>query len=170
MMEDIDKLKVKFDEILINLCQESNIDDPIKVRFTSQLDNKNNNAECHPNNKIILIKPNLSSINMIRSLYHEFEHYYQYKYHSDYYKWWMDNEKRNIYEKYYKNFINFIEEDARIFGNSFGKANGRFLFKLIPIEKFDCLNGKCDSEICSALDCLEEEITCHILIQGLSNN
>ena len=166
MQEDLSSLEPKFNKILKELCKNSNIKDIIIVQFTNDLKNKNNNAECDPENRKISIRPTLSSVDLLRSLYHEFEHYYQY----NYYNWWMDKRKREIYENFYKNLINFIEEDARIFGNAFGKANGRFLFKLIPIENFTRLNGECNEIICNTLDCFEEQLTCHILIQGLLNN
>lgn len=168
MQEDFDYLEKRFNVILNKLCNEYNLEN-IKMKFTNNLYNIQDDAEYDSKNGIILIKPIFSPLKRIQLLYHEFEHHYQFSMFTNHYNWWLTIDKNSIYNEYYNTTINIIEEDARIFGDSLGCKNGRFLFQKFPIEFFENLNHLSENQIKGYLDDAIDFITTDYYICKLLN-
>lgn len=112
------------------------------ISFPTDLSNNDYIAEYNHYDNIIKINPESFTMGykLIMQLYHEFRHAYQYKNYPKYYIWWLKDSNKEIYNYFYDTPINFIEEDARIFGYTLGKYNGEFLFKIYKIKFFEMLD------------------------------
>lgn len=77
-------------------------------------------------------------------IWHEFRHAWQLLNYEDIYRWWLfPSQERNVnYFKFYREPINSIEEDARIFSITRGKKSGIALLKKFTPEILTVLEEK----------------------------
>lgn len=89
-------------------------------------------------------------------IWHEFRHAWQLLNYEDIYRWWLfPSKKRNInYSKFYREPINSIEEDARIFSITRGKKDGIALLEKFTPEILTVLEEK------NLLEKYNEELIC----------
>lgn len=126
--------------ILEKLCIANNLE-VIPIQIRENLSESNRDAEFNPN-EIIYIRISITALrkknilDLIRIIYHEFRHYWQLKYHTNIFLWWLC-ENKDLYYRYYHLSICTIETDADIFSKTFGLNNGDFLFHRYDIQKLN---------------------------------
>ncbi len=116
----------------------------ISVRFVSpdELTRNDGRAGEYNNHRhCISLVRNASRSILRENAFHEFEHYWQYENCRDLFMWWMQKDNYSFYRKSYDTVICNIEEDAFVFGYSFGKRNRRDLLEEYSISLLNRLKS-----------------------------
>lgn len=104
----------------------------LRVTFDFNLDT-NIVGKSDATKKRILLNPYLINEDgggtIMQGLYHEFRHYWQFINYEELYRWWLCQQNREVYRKFYFYKLCAIEEDARVFGLSFGAKNRQDLLE-----------------------------------------
>jgi len=77
----------------------------------------------------MLTKVNIDGASCTKYACHEYRHVWQWNHYRDLYQWWSNHMRDGIFERYYFSKICAIEEDARIFGRTYGKKDGEALMQ-----------------------------------------
>ena len=116
---NLEKIKVKVNSSLFVTTKEK------RKYMLGQLDLQKKRIIL--NEKLLLEKD--GEIELVKGLYHEFRHYWQYQNYREVYLRWLSTQNREAYNKYYYTDTCSIEADAREFGDNFGNFDREDLLK-----------------------------------------
>ena len=124
-----------YQSIVDTLCDHYNMAH-IEVLFdASLLTNPNAGGQYNYIIGKIVIDPVLDEEgeDIMEVVFHEFRHYWQHYYYGDLFTWWTRC-SGGLFKKYYWTEFNSIEEDARVFGRTYGHFNREDLLMMYDPE------------------------------------
>lgn len=126
-----------FKNILKDLCHCYDVAEIEVVFDKSLLTNKEAGGQYNFTINKIVIDEDLIDDHM-EILFHEFRHYWQHCYYCDVFLWWTCC-SGGLYRKYYDTVFCSIEEDARIFGETYGAQDREDLLQSYDVERLSLM-------------------------------
>ncbi len=123
--------------VLIDLCQAHHLTPYLLVLDHSKMP-KRAYGVCIYKQHIISIASDINYKKAEQTVYHEFEHAFQYKHYRTLCELWWNKQHNREYYMYYRQFLNVLEADARVFGRSLGQRNLRQWLEFYTPEQLEC--------------------------------